>query len=61
MQDILAILIVALAAAFLAPRAGNTVARRQRVACGACSNCSPRPDIIRQLITISPHVAQSKL
>jgi hypothetical protein len=40
MQDFIAIMIVALAAAFLARRGWQRVAGRRAGACGSCANCS---------------------
>jgi hypothetical protein len=55
MQDILAILIVAIAAAFLAQRAWRHVTKRAAGRCGSCANCSGTDtDHSQQLVTIMP-------
>lgn len=60
MQDLLAILIVAVAAGYLARRMWLRVAGRKSGACGSCSNCGPagaeRP---KPLVTISLDMSRS--
>jgi hypothetical protein len=60
LQDILAILIVTIAAAFLTRRALQNIAHK-RSGCGACSNC---PSAITAdsptLVTISPIASHAK-
>src|SRR5262249_12835262 len=61
MQDILAILIAAAAAAFLAYRGWQRLAAR-RAGCGACSHCPSNSSLkATPLVTISPIVSQPKL
>ena len=53
MQDLLAILIVAIAAGFLIRRAWQRIARRQSGACGSCSNCGAADSLkSKPLVTI---------
>jgi hypothetical protein len=61
MQDIVAILIVLAAAAFLARRVWQSVANRRSGACGACSNC-PSNDAAKtqSLVSISPIISHAK-
>jgi hypothetical protein len=56
MQDFLAIIIVILAAAFLARRGWQRVANRRAGACGACANCSASDTMeLRKLVMLSPN------
>jgi hypothetical protein len=61
MQDILAILIVAFAAAFLLRRAWQRLARRSGGSCNSCSSCnSANSSKSHQLFTISPTMSHAK-
>jgi hypothetical protein len=61
MQDILAILIATLAAAFLAYRTWLKLAHRSGGSCGSCSNCGTNDSIkSRQLVTISPEMPHAE-
>jgi hypothetical protein len=61
MQDFLAILIVAIAAAFLAHRAWRRLIRRSGHACGSCAGCAAGPKSqVHQLVTISTAIQQVK-
>jgi nitrate/TMAO reductase-like tetraheme cytochrome c subunit len=55
MQDFIAIMIVALAAAFLARRGWQRFASRRASTCGSCANCSAN-EIMKPktLVTLSP-------
>jgi hypothetical protein len=61
MQDIIAILIVTVAAAFLAYRGWQRAASRRAGACGACSHC-PSSGSLKStpLVTLSPIIPNSK-
>jgi hypothetical protein len=60
MQDALAILFVALAAAFLARRAWRHVVHRAASACGSCANCPDSDSAPQTIVTISPVVSHAK-
>jgi hypothetical protein len=61
MQDVLAILIVAIAAAFLALRGWQRFARRQGGACGSCPSCSSGDSLqSKPLVTITPVKSHAK-
>src|SRR3954447_2222591 len=61
MQDILAILIVLAAAAFLSRRMWQALTRRRSGACGACSNCpSNSASKTPSLVTLSPNLSHAK-
>jgi hypothetical protein len=54
MQDLLAILIVAAAVAFLVRRAWLKITRRRGSACGSCAGCGAADSITsRPLVTLS--------
>ncbi|HEX2476349.1 MAG TPA: FeoB-associated Cys-rich membrane protein [Lacipirellulaceae bacterium] len=54
MQDVIAILIVAFAAAFLARRGWRHFMSRSTGACGTCASCPASASTTQPLITISP-------
>jgi hypothetical protein len=61
MQDLLAILIAAAAAAFLARRAWQRLTHRRAAACGSCSSCNSTNSLNSQpLVTISPIISHAK-
>jgi hypothetical protein len=61
MQDAIAILIVAIAAVFLARRGWQRFARRQGGACGSCPSCSSSEALqSKPLVTITPIVSHAK-
>jgi hypothetical protein len=61
MQDILAILIVAIAASFLARRGWQRFARRQGGACGSCPSCSASDSLhSKPLVTITPIMSRAE-
>jgi hypothetical protein len=61
MQDLVAILIVAVSAAFLVRRTWQRVARRTGSACGSCPSCnSNRTLTLQSLVTISPEMSHAK-
>jgi hypothetical protein len=60
MQDLLAILIVFLAAAFLVRRAWQHFTQRHPGRCGSCSNCPSAGSSQVLLKTISPIVSHAK-
>jgi hypothetical protein len=54
-QDVFAILIVAIAAAILVRRAWQRLVRRQGGACGSCSNCASTDALkSKPLVSITP-------
>jgi hypothetical protein len=56
MQDFFAILIVTIAAAFLASRAWRHVTKRAAGRCGSCANCSGSGTVTsQQFVAITPH------
>jgi hypothetical protein len=62
MQDAIAILIVAIAAGFLARRGWQRFARRQDGACGSCPSCSANDAVpSKPLVTITPIMSQAKV
>jgi hypothetical protein len=61
MQDAVAILIVACAAAFLARRAWLKLARRRAGACGSCGSCGSADSLkTRPLVTIATDFSHAK-
>jgi hypothetical protein len=61
MQDIIAILIVVIAAAFLVRRTWQRAARGTGSACGSCSSCHSNRTLTSQpLVTISPDMFHAK-
>jgi hypothetical protein len=61
MQDLIAILIAAVAAAFLARRAWQQLKHRSSGACRTCAGCSSSNAVtIKQLVTISPLKSQAE-
>jgi hypothetical protein len=56
MQDVIAIMIVAFAAAFLVRRGWKRLLNRRAGACGACSNCPSSGASKTQLVSIAPVV-----
>jgi hypothetical protein len=61
MQDVIAILIAAVASAFLVRRAWHRVVRPSSGACGSCGNC-PTSDSMngQRLVSISPVIVHAK-
>jgi hypothetical protein len=60
MQDILVILIVLVAAAFLVRRMWQAMTKRRSGACGACSNCpSNSAAKTPALVNISPSISHA--
>jgi hypothetical protein len=60
MQDLIAILIVCVAAAFLVRRAWQHFTLRRSGSCGSCPNCPSAGGSNVPLITISPIAAHAK-
>jgi nitrate/TMAO reductase-like tetraheme cytochrome c subunit len=61
MQDILAILIVLAAAAFLAHRMWQSMMKRRSGTCGACSNCPSNSTAkTPSLVNIGPIMSHAK-
>jgi hypothetical protein len=58
MQDILAISIVAVSAAFLMRRAWQRLAHRSGGTCGSCADCGSHGS--QQLISISPDLSHAE-